>query len=215
MSENDSRRGTSENGAPECAPPATPPLSEEERRALAALPRELTPPTGLEDRLVAALRREDLLNGRTTARASSPTVLLLAASLLCLILGLAGGWLLRSARGGGELAEPSYLLALYEAPGASTDETEHRRLASEYAAWARERAAAGELLAGEPLAPRGWLLAPGSPSPAPATIPSAAQPELVGYFLIRAAGRERALEIAADCPHLRHGGSVLVRPIRR
>lgn len=200
--------------------PSSTDLSDSEKRAFAELPGELPPPPGLEERLVEALRREGLIE----AENATPRVrLLLAASLLALGVGLGTGWLLRGALPQRASVPPSapsgstpteYLLALYEAPGVSADESEHRRLAAEYGAWARKRAAAGELLAGEPLAPRGWLLpAPGA-SAHPTTLPSSTQPELVGYFLIRAPDAERALEIAEDCPHLRHGGSVLVRPIR-
>jgi hypothetical protein len=34
-----------------------------------------------------------------------------------------------------------------------------------------------------------------------------------GFFMVRAASREDALAIASGCPHLRHGGTVVVRAI--
>jgi hypothetical protein len=36
---------------------------------------------------------------------------------------------------------------------------------------------------------------------------------LAGYFVIGAASRAEAERIAATCPHLRHGGRVLVKAI--
>jgi hypothetical protein len=36
---------------------------------------------------------------------------------------------------------------------------------------------------------------------------------LAGYFLIRAADRRTALEIARSCPHVRYGGRIVVREI--
>jgi len=43
--------------------------------------------------------------------------------------------------------------------------------------------------------------------------PAAEQGRLGGYFLVTAASLEQALEIARDCPHLRYGGRVVVRPV--
>ena len=37
---------------------------------------------------------------------------------------------------------------------------------------------------------------------------------LGGFFLIRASGFAEAQRIAADCPHLRHGGRVELRTIQ-
>lgn len=37
--------------------------------------------------------------------------------------------------------------------------------------------------------------------------------KLAGYFLIRAADQPTAMAIARTCPHLRHGGSIVLREI--
>jgi hypothetical protein len=34
-----------------------------------------------------------------------------------------------------------------------------------------------------------------------------------GFFIISAGSFEDALAVARGCPHLRHGGAILVRPI--
>jgi hypothetical protein len=38
-------------------------------------------------------------------------------------------------------------------------------------------------------------------------------PRVSGFFLIRAGSLDEAEAIARDCPHLRHGGRVLVRDV--
>jgi hypothetical protein len=42
---------------------------------------------------------------------------------------------------------------------------------------------------------------------------SAPADEPSGFFIIRAATRAEAAATAARCPHLRHGGSVVVRSL--
>jgi hypothetical protein len=37
--------------------------------------------------------------------------------------------------------------------------------------------------------------------------------EIRGFFVISASDFQDALSVARSCPHLRHGGRILVRPI--
>ena len=47
----------------------------------------------------------------------------------------------------------------------------------------------------------------------PAASAPAAEPLLVGFFVVSARNAEEAATIARSGPHLRHGGAVVVRPI--
>jgi hypothetical protein len=188
-----------------------------ERAGLAGLPRELSPPAGLEDRVVRALVERGFLRSPWRRR----RVLLRAASGLAAgVLLFAGGWL----TGRREVARPSttgsgrYMLLLREDAGFEVPPGGNAELVREYRRWARDLERAGKLDGGEELGSGGWLLAgDGRPRDlsglgiAPGR--DAAQ-RIGGYFIIRAADAAQALGIARGCPHLRHGGRIEVRPIQ-
>jgi hypothetical protein len=82
----------------------------------------------------------------------------------------------------------------------------------EYVAWARRGREDGVVEGGEKLREdtdvvieRAGILGEIPPKPA--------QSRLAGYFLVRAADRRAAVEIARTCPHVRYGGSIVVREI--
>ena len=149
----------------------------------------------LEDRVVATLRREALIAPSSRRNWASRFV---AASLL-IAMFIAGPMLVRPS----PADQPGnvYMLALYSggayvaaAPGVrSTD----------YGRWARDRAQA--VVDGAELTDRLAQLGP-------AASPDAA---LSGYFIVRASSDAGALAIARSVPHLRHGGTVVVRRVGR
>lgn len=169
---------------------------------LAGLPRELPPPAGLEERVVARLAEKRLLARRSTRSWLLP----LAAALA----GLAGGWLLRgapvpaSARSDASL----YLLLLSGEPRTERSEPE---LVSIYKAWGSDLAARGQLAGSQKLKHEGIVLADGSEGPASALEIGSETPS--GFFLVRALSLAEAETIARSCPHARFGGRVTVRPI--
>ena len=186
-------------------------LSPQEREALAALPREAAPPPALEEATVRALAARGRLR-RPPRRRPTPAELglALAASALLFLGGLAVGR--RAESPPPAPAGPQFALLLYEGPeyrhAASGEEAERVR---EYSAWAGLRAERGELVAGEKLREEPDLVigADGTvTTPAPA-----AGPRLAGFFIVRAADRASALEIARSCPHVRYGGSIVLREI--
>jgi hypothetical protein len=77
--------------------------------------------------------------------------------------------------------------------------------AAEYGRWARAAHEGGRVLGGEALGSHvidvGRVAAPGGD-------------ELVGFFLIQASDRQTAARMAADCPHVKYGGRVVVREIQ-
>jgi hypothetical protein len=175
-------------------------LTEAERAALDALPREAPMPAGFEDRVVDALRARGLLAAPAAGRRR-----LVRAGLAAGLFGAGLGTGLLAARrpdpGG-----PLYLLLLYPgpryAPGGPADE---RARVAEYGAWAGALQRDGQLVSAERLADGGRVLGDeGAALSAPQ-----------GFFLIRARDGQQAEEIARACPHLRHGGRVAVHAVAR
>jgi hypothetical protein len=169
-------------------------LSPEERAALDRLPRAAAPPPHLEDRVVAALHRA----GRLRPRRARPAWLRLAAAIALVSGGLVLGRLTMPTAPAP--ADSAYLLLLYG--GDAPIGAEPGRVA-EYAAWAGTLRQRQQLIVAERLTPDARVL--GQPTP------GGAGP--VGFFLIRADTLDAAAATAASCPHLKYGGTVVVRPV--
>jgi hypothetical protein len=172
-------------------------LPSEERAALERLPRDIAPAPDLEDRVVGHLRHQGAFARRSTLR---PALAVAASVIVAFGLGVGAGraW---QPDGSDRAAGQRYLLLLYGGDTA-TPEEESKRVA-EYGEWARVEAAAGRMEGGEKLDGNSSTL--GNPivsGPAPS-----------GFFIIRAASEQEAQSIAMRCPHLRHSGTVLLRPI--
>jgi hypothetical protein len=169
------------------------PLTPEEQQSHAVLPRELPPPADLENRVVAALAR----GGHVRPARPAPRRWLRAAAAIVLVAaGIVIGRMTGAPRQAGG---NDFLLLLYGSATAS-GRTE-QELVSEYSAWADSLRSDGRLVAAERLAPEARVLG--------GDLSAAAQP--VGFFLIRADTRDAAMAVAESCPHLKYGGSVVVK----
>ena len=175
------------------------PLTPDERAALERLPREMTTPSALEDRVVARLRESGAIRSRRRVPA-------LAAAAAILLLTAGGFALGRLTSGSAPLAGDQYALLLYGAGTASPGEEAAR--VSEYAAWAREERTAGRLVAAEKLEDASFVAGSAANAPAAGTGP-------LGFFVIRAASADEARAIASRCPHVKHGGAVVVQAVAR
>jgi hypothetical protein len=160
----------------------------------------------LEDRVVAALRAEGLLRA---PRRSSRYLSLAASLILVFVAGaLAGRFAPRPVAS--EDPRPQFVLLLEE--GKEFDASQDH--VAEYAAWARALGADGRIVAGEKLKDDAVVL---SSQNAAVTIERArvtsneAAPR--GYFVIRARDLDEAIAVAKECPHLKHGGRISLRPI--
>jgi hypothetical protein len=110
-------------------------------------------------------------------------------------------------------ATTQFLLLLYEGPAYhQAPAGEEAARVREYADWAGERAARDELVAGEKLRDEADVVLRGEGTAAP-VVPAAGSERLAGFFVVRAASAARAQEIARSCPHLRYGGSIVIREI--
>jgi hypothetical protein len=175
---------------------------------LGSLPSELPPPPELEEKVVARLREGGLIERPPVSRRRWLAAASLAATFA---LGFLAGDLRRA--GGASAASPvpseRYLLLLYEPRAIERREAD---LVAEYSAWAGQLAQRGQLVAAEKL--RASDLRLGALASAP-TARDSARGEPTGFFLLDVKDRAEAERIARDCPHLRHGGEVSLRPVER
>lgn len=165
--------------------------------ALVSLPREIDPGPQLERRVVGALQHRGLIRGRTVMPAWRRAAL--AASLL---LAFAVGWLARGPVRTGPPPAPdrfAFLLFGETAPG------DERTRVNEYRAWAERLAAQGRRVSGEKLGAEG--------SVAGRVELDAFSRTLGGFFIVEARTLEEAMVLAREHPHVRHGGTILVRRI--
>jgi hypothetical protein len=174
------------------------PLDETEK-----LRQSPVPPPILESRVVHALRREGLI--RTNS--DSSWLARIAASLLVFVLGAAAGhYLLPELRTPQAApAQPRYLLLLSGDVAPASDGSTR---ATEYGNWARSLGAKGVSISGEELAAHAETVS---------NVNGASFPDLTtvgGFFLIEAKDDASAAALAKTCPHIRYGGSIVVRRIQ-
>ena len=121
-------------------------------------------------------------------RRSRVPLLAAAAAVIVAVIGIA---ILMTHRAP---VQPNYILLLYDTPHAAGGSR------AEYAAWARDMRPL--VVGGEELGDATLLAAPSQPSE-----------RVAGYVLIRAKDDAEAERVAHACPHLRHGGGVVLRRI--
>jgi hypothetical protein len=161
------------------------------------------PPAALRDNVVRSLRQRGLL-ARTRLPIALRTMLAAAAGMLLFASGAAFG---RKTVTPPTDSRPSFVLLLYEdsafrARGTAT--------VAEYLAWSDSLRRVGVYITGEKLNDQAAVLARAGDGETGA---SPALGSIAGLFIVRADDLEDALVLARTCPHIRHGGSVVVRPI--
>jgi hypothetical protein len=164
------------------------------------LPRSIQPDPALEDRVVAALRANNLLGKRDPARRHWRA----AAAAALFVVGLAAGYW-SGTNAAPAVAAPSgpvFALLLYGEPSIEGGATE-AQLVEEYGRWAIAIREAGHYITGERLNETTRTI--GAPLPESAPVR--------GFFLVSAANLEQALALARSCPHARRGGQIIVRPV--
>jgi hypothetical protein len=131
-----------------------------------------------------------------------------AAAVALLVIGGAGGYLLR---GDGPRSVPAmegttflFLVRGEEPQAAVSGDT----LVREYQAWASSLARQGHLVGANKLMdePGRWISAPTSGE-------TRMRSDVSGYFLVSAAGYDEAVEIAGSSPHIRYGGTFEIRQV--
>lgn len=177
----------------------THPIPEDDAAAnpeLSALAAELPPPPGVLPSLVRQLSQEGLIHQRRRWW----SVALQAAAMLT--IGFVAGWTVPRATP--QMPETPhgtrYMLLLYGAAAPGDDSR-----VDEYRAWAVSVARRGIRVSGEKLADGSTPL--GNPRGVPAGA------ELNGFFMIDVATDAEAMALAEGHPHVRHGGTIVIRRI--
>jgi hypothetical protein len=162
-----------------------------------ALPRDVAPPDEIRGRVVAVLRERGLL--APSGRRLRP----LLASAAAVVL-FAAGWMAGSAaeRSAPAADRGEFMLLLFGGASAPGDEPARVR---EYGDWARRLAREGRHVSGERLGEA--AAAVGGPLPS-GPVPS-------GFFIVEAQSAAEARDLASGHPHVRHGGTIVIRRIAR
>lgn len=164
--------------------------------------------TGLEDRVVDRLRSIGLIRRTRWKMRAIVAVAFIAIAVAMFSIGRDVGTQ-PAAPAGKRAPHSEFLLLLYEGAGFDPGAPEQASARiQEYRAWARYLSDTGHLIsAGRLSGLTDAILVPST------TIRSPTTSEPTGYFLVVALDRNEAIRLAAGCPHVRHGGIVVVRPI--
>lgn len=178
--------------------------------ALRRLGSDDDPPRGLEDRVVQTLRGRGALGPLPRKQRLQRWAPAAVAALAALAVGFALG---RRTPPPAGVASPRYALLLYEDSSFQAPPPgDEARYVAEYSRWAAEVNAAGTGLTGEELGNGGRVIEPGGTATDRDRATEGGS-VLAGFFIVQATNLERATVIAKTCPHLTHGGRVVIRPI--
>jgi hypothetical protein len=157
------------------------------------------PPPALQARVVAALERAGLVRqARRHARLTR-----VAAAAAIFLLGAAGGRLSAALWTAKPPATAPAFLFLLGGDASPVDDASSR--AAEYGAWA-QRVGARD---GSELAAGGRVVAGAAGAHAMQALVDAG-----GYFIVEAASEREAMALAESCPHVKYGGSIVVRRLQ-
>jgi hypothetical protein len=163
------------------------------------LPREISPPPGLEDRTVAALSQAHLLRAPAPRwRARWPQV---AAAVALFAAGAMTGAMWSGAAANVASGQPRFLLLLHG--GSSVSPEEEAQVVDEYRAWAGRIQREGRFITGERLGSQAIAVPDGA----------TADDSVQGYFVVSGADLSDAVSVAQFSPHVARGGRIVVRPI--
>jgi hypothetical protein len=172
--------------------------------ALRTMGEPLAPPAWLEHRIIGVLQERRLLRRPSRMLRAA---LITAACVACFATGLLLPRLKFQSRS--VRVQPQYVLLLFQGAGMpASDSKEEAVLVQEYSRWAGKERSAGHLIGGEKLNDTSVEIGGSRERQTSKT-----DNQLVGYFVITAPDLPAALTIARTCPHLAHGGSIVLRPI--
>lgn len=187
------------------------PLDADTRAALAGLRGPRQPPPDLEARVLDAIGARGPVvlpqQRRWRGAVALGSAAAAATFLLGIWLGLSRPW---AASPPAPAGSPQFMLLLYEDATyePAPDLTARRQ---EYIDWARTLDQNGLFVAGEELDPVGVVL---TKTTAITELPvESAIGHLAGFFIVLAKDDDDAARIARSCPHLTHGGRIVVKKI--
>lgn len=156
--------------------------------------KDVAPPDAVRARVVEGLRRDGVL--RPGRRSTRPWLQAAAALML-----FAAGWIASSVAVPDASRHPRFMLLLLGETSAPGDMAAR---VAEYGAWARAARGRGIATTGERLEAAGVSVG----APAPAGLDA-----LGGFFIVDAPSMDAARALAEGHPHVRHGGTIVVRPL--
>jgi hypothetical protein len=164
---------------------------------LRLLPGESRPPDAVRRSLIDRLRHERLIRERWFRDRRS------WATAAAVLIAFALGWTSQVLQTRPPRAAPQerYILLLFGAGDSGNGDAR----VEEYRRWAQRVAASGRTVSGEKLADAAAIVG-SDRGPLAGT-------QLRGFFVVEARTMEEAVEIASKHPHLRHGGTIVVRRI--
>ena len=165
-----------------------------------ALAQPMEPPAELRGRVLRTLLERGLI---APSRRRPPVTRILVYAAVAALLIAGGAWLGRTWPTVLD-SRPRFVLFLYE-DEQFKPRVGHDQLVAEYTAWADSLRDERKLLMAEELAPQETTL------PLATAGVSTSFGKLAGFFIVRAASIEEATAIARQCPHLKHGGRVVLR----
>jgi hypothetical protein len=157
------------------------------------------PPPELKQRVQGSLRANGVLR-RTPHWSRAPLAIAAGVALF-----LAGAQYARLGTSPAN-SDPIFTLLLYE-DAAFQPQVPVEEIVREYTAWAHDLRDRGALVLAEELDPVVHLAGADAP------VTESPLGQLTGMFVVHAADRDAAMELARDHPHVRHGGRIVVRGV--
>lgn len=171
-------------------------------------------PKGLEEKIVQQLKARNMIIPSRTSRLQVWTKIAAAAAVMICVFGtgyFAGKTGLITTQAYSSPVQ-EYLMVLYSSPDFIPD----KKHVKEYGDWMQSVNISGVPATGQELSDYGWTIEKKDNAIGiEATPVSGPAGPLSGFFLLRAPSQERAMEIAASCPHLKYRGIVELRPIQQ
>lgn len=169
------------------------------------LDRDASPPRALKDRVIQSLRADGVLSPAKSDRRWQYVALAAAV-----VIGFGFGYVANETNSepGQLVTGERYALLLYT-DSAFRPKGSSAELVAEYAAWARSLRSRKQLALGEKLSDSGRVVS--SRGAVAEGVESAGS--ISGFFIVSAADIAEAVALASTCPHVLHGGRIVVRPI--
>ena len=169
----------------------------------------INPPASLKRQVTESLRARGVLAAQNKQRLVASLLTFGVAAAVLLVSGVLIG---RQFGAPAQDSRPRFALFLYE-DAAFVPTLTHEALVAEYKAWGDSLGRQGRLVMGEELSQQGVVTLAGSGTATQETRSDVRSEAGVigGFFIVRATDIDDALAIARQCPHLRHGGRVVLR----
>ena len=177
-------------------------LTPEEKAAFEKLAHSMPPPPALEDRIVAALQDEGLVN-KTKTKTMNQFLKYTIGIAASIALFFAANYMGRQTSASIEI-DPQYGYMMILKEDAQFVPGDPMEMFEEYAAWMEGLFEKGVQITGQELKDTAWEVnAQGTK-----TLGSEADTRVTGYFIIQADSEEEALAVVRDNPHLKYGGTI-------